>query len=168
MVLKVDQELAGAAEGQGGVDIWLEFVTDLWQKHLPHLREELYGEGMFVYNANTGCYGFQEEDEDGSEASGGELMAALLREVARGEDKGGERRGVDDSGSFKLQPPSEEESFAVISEDMIGHTYDLAQSSSDEGEGLDDFTTGQEDEDDREKSEEPQNSALPKDCESHV
>ncbi len=163
LMLKVDEELEGAKEGRGTVDIWLEFIGDLWQTHLPHLREELYGEGLFVYNANTGCYGFQEEEEEeGSEVGGEELMAALLREVGRGEgaEEGGVTAGEkEDSGSFKIQPTMEEESFAIITEDMIGHTYDLAQSSSDEGEGPDDITTNEGEE----ISEEPQASALPKD-----
>ena len=168
LLLKVEQELEGSAEGRGIVDLWLEFIADLWQKHLPHLREELYGDGLFVYNANTGCYGFQEEEEEeGSEVSGGALMAALLREVEGGERKGDsdarEGRGEPDSGSFKiLEPLSEEESFAVVSEDMIGHTYDLAQSSSDEGEELDDIINKQEVTVGA-SSEEPQASALPKD-----
>ena len=96
---------------------------------MPHLREELYGEGLFVYNPNTGCYGFQEEEEE-DEASYDEVMAALLREAA--EEDGEQGQGFMDSGSFKLQPASMEESFAVISEGVSGHTYDLDQPSSEE------------------------------------
>ena len=126
--LKVEQELEEGTEGQRSVDLWLEFVGDLWEKHLPHLREELYGVGgIFVYNANTGCYGFQEEEEE-EEGGSGDLMAALLREAGLDEEG-----GVMHSGSFHLQPSSmEEESFAVIPEVAIGHTYDLDQESSEE------------------------------------
>ena len=123
----MQQELADTAKGEGTVDIWLEFVNDLWDKYLPHLREELYGEGLFVYNPNTGCYGFQEEEgEEEDTTNSSALMAALLREAAE-EDWEEERQGDDDS--FRLQP-EEEESFAVVPEGS--HTYDLDQLSSDE------------------------------------
>lgn len=86
------QELSDSAEGQNSVDIWVDFVDNLWDKHLSHLREELYGEGLFEYNPNTGCYGFQEEEEE--EASSSELpMAALLKEAVK---EGGEEENTGD------------------------------------------------------------------------
>ncbi len=135
-------------------------MADLWDTHLPHLREELYGEGLFVYNPNTGCYGFQEE-EDEDETSGNELMAALLREAAEEDEEG--VRGLADSGSFRLQPDSLEESFAMIAEDVPGHSYDLNQPSSEE----EDEEEEQEQEKDRAETaatSEPEASALPEDC----
>lgn len=76
--LKVQQELD--KNSNGDVLVWSEFMVDLWKKHLPHLREELYGEGLFVYNANTGCYGFQEEKQE--EPSCDEKMATDLQNAA--------------------------------------------------------------------------------------
>lgn len=153
----MQQELAESAKGEGTVDIWLEFVGDLWDKHLPHLREELYGEGLFVYNPNTGCYGFQEEEEEESEASGGELMAALLREAAEEDWEEGRR----DEDSFKIQPSSMEDSFAVVGEDApSGHTYDLNQVSSEEEEEIE--VEGVESKEEEESI--PMASALPEGC----
>ena len=130
-MLKVQQELEDAADGQRDVDIWSEFISNLWEKHLPHLREVLYGEGLFVFDPKTGYYGFQQEDDNEEEdrSSGDELVAALLRDATSEEEE--------ESGSFKMQDHSTEESFAVISEDVIGHTYDLNQHSSEEEEESD-------------------------------
>ena len=147
------QELEAEDKGQGGAGIWLEFVSDLWDQHLPHLREELYGEGLFVYNPNTGCYGFQEEEEEEDVSSGDELMTALLREAV--EDEEGRGGGRDDS--FRIQPSSMEDSFAVISEDTTGHSFDLNQPSSDE--------EGEEEEEKSALGINPESSALPEDCE---
>lgn len=155
--LKVHHELEEGSQGQRTVDIWLEFVSDLWEKHLPHLREELYGEGLFVYNPNTGCYGFQEEEEE-DEASYEEVMAALLREAAEEGEEGERVKGITDSGSFKIQPASMEDSFAVITEDVPGHTYDLNQPSSEEEE--------EKEEEMREEEEAVGGLALPDGCKS--
>ena len=167
------QELESASK-EGTVDIWLEFISDLWQKHLPHLREELFGEGLFVYNPNTGCYGFQEEEEEeGEEMSSNALMAALLKEAAEEDWEEGGRQADD---SFKLQPPSmeEESSYAVIS-GVPGHTYDLNQPSSDEEEetGPPDIVVegaGPEDggEEPEEGAKKPEASILPDDCETYL
>lgn len=78
--LKVQKKLEEEekSRGQKPVEIWSEFVTDLWEKHLPNLREELNGE-CFVYNPNTkpGSYGFPErEGEDKTD----KLEAAFLNE----------------------------------------------------------------------------------------
>ena len=59
-------------EAEGGDDEreqWREFVADLWEERLPHLREEVYN----VYDPQTGRYGFQ----DGSEYEG-ELKDNLM------------------------------------------------------------------------------------------
>ena len=84
-------------EVEGGDDEreqWREFVADLWEKRLPHLREEVYNDGAFVYDPHTGRYGFQEGSEYDSE---GELMDDLMNEP--------EKEG------------HTEDSFLVISED---------------------------------------------------
>jgi hypothetical protein len=60
--------------------MWSDCVDDLWEKHLPHLREEIIaGEGLFVFNLATGYYGFQEGDYE-DDAAGDELAASLDRE----------------------------------------------------------------------------------------
>ena len=111
--------------GQSGGDIWYEFVSDLWEKYLPHLREELFGEGLFVFDPSTECYGFQENEEDEEEGSGG-FMAALLRDAM---EEGGE---LGEEASLKIQDPFD--SFTEVTESHIGHTYDLNLVSSDEEE----------------------------------
>ena len=105
LLLRVHQELQGKEDGQDGSDIWLEFESDLWTKHLPHLREEIYGDGQFVFDPSTERYGFQEDEEEGS----GGFWAALLQDPM---DK------PDEDKSFKIQEPLDEptQSYAV------GHT----------------------------------------------
>lgn len=49
-------------QGQKPVMMWSDYVSDLWEKHLPHLRETIVGGGAFVYDPATGRYGFQEGD----------------------------------------------------------------------------------------------------------
>ena len=129
----MQQELEGSSEGEGDLNIWSEFISDLWEKHLPHLREELYGEGLFVFNPNTGCYGFQEEEEEeGEEFEDCVLTSSLLGDDA---DKDGryEREGME-SVSYRIRdsPGMEEGSFTILSEET--HTLDLNRSSSDEEE----------------------------------
>jgi hypothetical protein len=60
-------------------------VDDLWEKHLPHLREEIIaGEGLFVFNIDTGYYGFQEGDCEDN-ATNDELAVSLDREEVQEE-----------------------------------------------------------------------------------
>ena len=76
LVLMIQQQV----EVEGGDDEreqWREFVADLWEKRLPHLREEVYNDGAFVYDPHTGRYGFQDGSEYDSE---GELMDDLMNE----------------------------------------------------------------------------------------
>ena len=73
--------------------VWQEFVVDLWQRHLPHLREELYGEGVYVF---IGRYGFQEEH--GEEVSS-EVMAGLLEKAADHEAEQNWNAGNSESSS---------------------------------------------------------------------
>ena len=99
-------------EAEGGDDEreqWREFVADLWEERLPHLREEVYNDGAFVYDPHTGRYGFQDGSEYDSE---GELMDDLMNEP--------EKEG------------HTEDSFLVISEDQ---QQSLESSKQEEGEG---------------------------------
>ena len=99
-------------EVEGGDDEreqWREFVADLWEERLPHLREEVYNDGAFVYDPHTGRYGFQDGSEYDSE---GELMDDLMNES--------EKEG------------HTEDSFLVISEDQ---QQSLESNRREEGEG---------------------------------
>lgn len=74
------QVKAGADNGNTERKQWREGVNDLWKDKLSHLREEITG--PFVYDPQTGRYGFQEGLEYDSEE---ELMDDLMNEV-EGED----------------------------------------------------------------------------------
>ena len=65
-----------ADRGDTEKEQWKEVVDDLWDNKLPHLREEIY-DGAFVYDPQTGRYGFQEGSEYDSED---ELMDDLMNE----------------------------------------------------------------------------------------
>ena len=80
--MSVEQQVKSEAvesHRERGEGYWEEFVSDLWERRLPHLREaygveevvldlwekglshlheEVYGE-EFVYDPKTGKYGFQ-------------------------------------------------------------------------------------------------------------
>ena len=62
--MKVEQETAmeKKASNSSSLNLWSEFVSDLWKNHLPHFREILYGDGSFVFNPTSGYFGFQEEN----------------------------------------------------------------------------------------------------------
>ena len=70
-----------ADKGDTEKEPWREVVDDLWDNKLPHLRDEIYN-GSFVYDPQTGRYGFQEGSEYDSED---ELMDDLMNEQ-EGED----------------------------------------------------------------------------------
>ena len=74
------QPRAQAEVGDVAKEQWNEVVEDLWENQLPHLREEVYNEGVFVYDPLTGRYGFQEGSEFDSEE---ELMKDLMNEPER-------------------------------------------------------------------------------------
>ncbi len=128
LLLQVHLELEVEMGGQSGGDIWYEFVSDLWEKYLPHLREELFGEGLFVFDPSTECYGFQENEEDEEEGSGG-FMAALMRDAM---EEGGE---VGEEGSFKIQDPLD--SFTEETECPIGNLNPLTSDKEGVTEMLD-------------------------------
>ena len=56
-MLKLQEK--GAEKG-GTMIKWNDLVHDLWEKHLPHLREEQHGDGMLIYDANTKRFGYEE------------------------------------------------------------------------------------------------------------
>ena len=61
LLLQIQQELE---RGKGRIndgDIWVEFVSNLWDKYLPHVREEFYDDGRLVFDPITELYGFQVE-----------------------------------------------------------------------------------------------------------
>lgn len=119
---------------------WPEFVDDLWQRHLPHLRQEAYGDGEFMFDPTTGRYGFQEGSDYGTED---EFMTDLMNEPEyqgegeRGRDteegamttggEGGDESRHDADDSFEELNVSDSEFKPVIS-----HSIDLDQMSGDE------------------------------------
>ena len=105
---------------EGGVasptPLWQELVADLWDKRLPHLREDadLYGNEAFVFDPYTGRYGF----EDGSDVeSEGELIDDLIQEEE------------------KSPATLPEESFAVIPEEEVVPAVVVKLSGEEEGKG---------------------------------
>ena len=42
-------------------------MADLWNAHLPHLREETYGDGEFVFDPSTNRYGFEDQSDYSSD-----------------------------------------------------------------------------------------------------
>ena len=113
---------------------WPEFVDDLWQKRLPHLRQEVYEDGMFMFDPTTGRYGFQEGSDFGTED---EFMTDLMNEPeypgGEGEEAG--EFGEEDGARHDDVDDSFEEFSESELEPAISHSYDLDQASGDEGEG---------------------------------
>ena len=58
MNLRLDSTIEKECDGDAQANQWLEFVNDLWNVHLPHLREKTYGDGPA-----TGLYGFLEDSD---------------------------------------------------------------------------------------------------------
>ena len=57
LLIRLRAELKNTyGDGEGKGNQWSEFVTDLWSTRLTHLREV---DGDFVYDTNTGHYGFE-------------------------------------------------------------------------------------------------------------
>lgn len=131
--LQMEHASEGAGEGgEAGAQYWTEFVHDLWQQKLPHLREVYEsGGGMFVYDPATDHYGFQEgsEYDDGGEFG---LMEEFEKDPEDFQREGEETQTTDDIPDIVIEP---DESFVEGSEAQatkVSHTYDLAQDSSDE------------------------------------
>ena len=96
---KVDQEAEEKEAAEGEPQQWKEVVEDIWSERLPHFRGELYlGEGDFLFDPDTGHYGFQYEYESDGED---DLM-------------GGEEEGErEDDGEF-VEVPEEEQGASVM------------------------------------------------------
>lgn len=132
-------------EGQGtGADLaacgrWSEFVDDLWQVRLPHLHQEAYGDGMFMFDPTTGRYGFQEGSDFGTED---EFMTDLMNEPEfQGVGDGFREEGAAEEGGREDGVGEEtgdvDDSFEEFSDSelpAISHSYDLDQASGDEEE----------------------------------
>ena len=147
MRLRIQLELEGQDAGAEHAfhGRWPEFVSDLWQERLPHLRQEVYGDGMFMFDLTTGRYGFQEgaglvyKTED-------ELMMDLMNESEHqgeggvGETEGGgggEGEKADSIGDLHDVDDSFEEleeSEAMELTATISHSFDLDQALGDEEE----------------------------------
>ena len=138
--LELEGQDAGAEHAFHGR--WPEFVSDLWQERLPHLRQEVYGDGMFMFDPTTGRYGFQ-EGADLVYKTEDELMMDLMNEpehqgeggVGETEGGGGEGEKADSIGGLHDDSFEElEESEAMEPTATISHSYDLDQASGDEEE----------------------------------
>ena len=108
-----------------GKEQWNEVVEDLWENQLPHLREEVYNDGAFVYDPQTGRYGFQEGSEFDSEE---ELMKDLMNEPER-EDYAS-NGDAEEFFTDDQQPPLE--SSKKEEEDGVGHPHEFRE--EDKGE----------------------------------
>lgn len=140
--LELEGQDAGAEHAFHGR--WPEFVNDLWQERLPHLRQEVYGDGMFMFDPTTGRYGFQ-EGTDLVYKTEDELMMDLMNEPEHrgeggvGETEGGRGEGekADSIGGLRDVDDSFEEleeSEAMEPTATISHSFDLDQASGDEEE----------------------------------
>ena len=87
LVLRVQQQLASGGQGPESMETrqeqWNELVADLWEERLPHLRDVNYDGMEFIFDPQTGKYGFQ---EGGDFDSDGELADDLMGEVPRAEE----------------------------------------------------------------------------------
>ena len=140
MRLKIQLELEGQDAGAEHAfhGRWPEFVNDLWQERLPHLRQEVYGDGMFMFDPTTGRYGFQ-EGADLVYKTEDEFMMDLMNEPEhQGEgEAGGEGEKADSIGGLRDVDDSFEEleeSEAMEPTATISHSFDLDQASGDEEE----------------------------------
>ena len=114
---------------------WPEFVDDLWQKRLPHLRQEVYGDGEFMFDPTTGRYGFQEGSDYGTED---EFMTDLMNEPEY-QGEGERERGTEGAmitvgeGGHDADDSFEELNMSDSElEPVISHSIDLDKLSGDE------------------------------------
>lgn len=82
---KMEQEAVEQEAAEKEPQQWKEVVEDIWREHLPHFRDDLYvGDGDFIFDAATGQYGFQYENESEGED---DLMGEDEEEVTEGDDE---------------------------------------------------------------------------------
>ncbi len=69
LLIKLRAELATGADAQGQGIHWSEFVADLWNARLPHLKQETHTErgGEVICNPSTNRYGFEDQSKDFSD-----------------------------------------------------------------------------------------------------
>ena len=98
---KMDQEVVEQEAAEKEPQQWKEVVVDIWRKHLPHFRGDVYvGDGDYMFDAATGEYGFQHD-------SGSEGEDDLM-----GEDKDEEKES---DGEFSVVPGDEQPASAMPS-----------------------------------------------------
>lgn len=71
-----------AADQKTDEENWLEHVADLWEERLPHLRKKLLTD---IKRPTADQYGFQKEERE-DQTSDNKLGAAILKEIAGGEE----------------------------------------------------------------------------------
>lgn len=128
--MTVQQELNKDARGENP---WSEFVCDLWKKYLPHLREELYGDGMFLYDANTGRYGFQgkeQEEEPTSLKRMGDLLMNAVEENRKALIEEEDESSSQHSSTEDASEPGDQE--AETTEEFGINEVSLPEKKSDE------------------------------------
>ena len=127
--LQLQREVEGTETEHALRGRWPEVVDDLWQKRLPHLRQEDYGDGTFLFDPTTGRYGFQDGSGYGTED---EFMTDLMNEPEYQEEGEGEREAgeayYDEYGEHDVDDSFEE----LELEPTISHSYDLDQLSGGE------------------------------------
>lgn len=107
---------------------WSEFVDDLWEKHLPNLKQD--GEGVFVYHPKTGSAG-------DSDNLANDLEAALLKdglENRQGLTESATANAQDTPGPSLIQASNMEE--AEQDEMMEGEEGEGKEEEEGGGEGL--------------------------------
>ncbi len=123
LLINLQTELATGADAQAQGNQWSEFVADLWNAYLPHLREETRGEGEFVFDPSTNRYGFENQSHYSCDD---ELFMQEL------ENDGYDEVVVEGFGNNVAEGGSFVE--VDISLSQVTHTYDLAQSTDEEEE----------------------------------
>ncbi len=125
LLIKLRAELATGADAQAQGNHWSEFVADLWNAHLPHLREETFGDEEFVFDPFTNRYGFEDQSYYSSDD---ELFMHDL------ENDGYDEVVMEGFGIDLAERDSFVEMDESISQPQVTHSYDLAQSTDEEEE----------------------------------
>ena len=121
LLIKLRDELATGADAQTRGNHWSEFVA-VWNAHLPHLREETYREGEFVFDPFTNRYGFEDQSDYSSDDE-------LFMHDLENDEVVMEGFGIDLAEGDSFVEVDER-----ISQSHVTHSYDLAQSTDEEEE----------------------------------
>ena len=113
-------------DGEGRANQWSELVADLWSVRLSHLHEKTFGDEEFVFGPTTGCYGFEDESDYGSEDG---FMLDLKNDIF-------DREEVESEGI--MLNPAVEYSFAKVVESgpQVTHSQARIYSPEDVGDFL--------------------------------